>query len=139
MERIELLSLVNLMATDDPLPPAGPAPSSRRALSATVTSGGGFVGAELRMVCARGLVVACKTPLVAGERTIVRIADESGGVEYVVPCVVEWSHPGSGGSMALCVDGAPARSGTMERGPLGREALAWPATIDWAIEPGAAA
>ena len=134
VERIELLSLLSLMATDDPLPDAGPPPRSEHALEAQVTARGSFVAVEVRMVCARGLVVACVTPLPAGQSTVVRLADDATGVEYNVPCVVEWGTVGSPSAMALRVDGAPAR---MSIGvPTG---LPWGSAIGWPTEPTAAA
>lgn len=134
VERIELLSLLSLMATDDPLPDAGPPPRSEHALDAQVTAHGSFVAVEIRMVCARGLVVACITPLPAGQSTVVRLADDATGVEYSVPCIVEWSTVGSPSAMALRVDGAPARMSFNV--PAG---LPWGSAIGWATEPIAAA
>ena len=95
VERIELLSLIGLMATDDPLPPPGPPPRSEHALEAQITARGSFVGVEVRMVCAGGVVVACLSPLPAGESTVVRLADDVSGMDYAVPCVVEWGIEGS--------------------------------------------
>jgi hypothetical protein len=133
IERIELLSLLSLMATDDPLPDAGPPPRSEHALEAQITTHGGFVAVEIRMVCAGGLVVACMTPLPAGHSTVVRHADDVTGVEYTVPCVVEWGFLGSPSAMALRVDGAPARMSFVVP-----EGLAWGSAIGWAAEPRAA-
>jgi len=130
VERIELLSLLSLMATDDPLPDAGAPPRSEHALGAQITARGSFVAVEVRMVCARGLVVACVTPLPAGQSTVVRLADDATGVEYSVPCVVEWGTVGSPSAMALRVDGAPARMS------LGASAAQpWGSAIGWAAEP----
>ena len=130
VERIELLSLLSLMATDDPLPDAGPPPRSEHALDAQLTAHGSFVAVEVRMVCARGLVVACITPLQPGQSTVIRLADDATGVEYTVPCVVEWATVGSPSAMALRVDGAPARmSFTVLEG------LAWGSAIGWVAEP----
>ncbi len=70
VERVELLSLLSLMATDDPLPEAGPPPRSEHALEAQITARGNFVAVEVRMVCAGGMVVACITPLPAGQNTM---------------------------------------------------------------------
>ncbi len=129
VEQIELLSLLGLMATDDPLPEAGPPPRSEHALEAQITTHGGFVAVEIRMVCASGLVVACISPLPAGRSTVVRLADDGTGVEYNLPCVVEWSTVGSPSAMALCVDGAPARmSFVVHEGP------AWGSAIGWVAE-----
>lgn len=132
-ECIELLSLLNLMATDDPLPEAGPPPRSEHALNAQITARGGFVGVEIRMVCARGVVVACGTPLAVGQSTVVRLTDDTGAVEYTVPCVVEWGFAGSPSAMALRVDGAPARGACLDP-----EGSAWGPTISWAAEPSTA-
>jgi hypothetical protein len=134
VERIELLSLLSLMATDDPLPDAGPPPRSEHALEAQITARGGFIAVEVRMVCARGIVVACMTPLPARESTVVRLADDVTGVEYTVPCIVEWGFVGSPSAMALRVDGAPARMSFIVP-----EGLAWGSAIGWAVERSAAA
>jgi hypothetical protein len=134
VERVELLSLLGLMATDDPLPDAGPPPRSAHALEAQMTAHGGFVAVEVRMVCARGVVVACMTPLAAGRSTVVRLADDASGVEYTVPCIVEWGVLGSPSAMALRVDGAPARMSFIVP-----EGLAWGSAIGWAALPSAAA
>ena len=135
VERIELLSLLGLMATDDPLPLAGPPPRSEHALEAQVTTHGGFVGVEVRMVCARGLVVACLTPFPKGQSTVVRLVDDATGVEYTVPCVVEWGIEGTPSAMALRVDGAPARMAFVDE----PEGLAWGSAIGWVAEPSAPA
>jgi hypothetical protein len=130
VEQVELLSLLNLMATDDPLPEPGAPPRSEHALDAQITAHGGFVAVEIRMVCASGLVVACMTPLPAGQSTVVRLADDGSGVEYNLPCVVEWGVLGSPSAMALCVDGAPARTRFVVP-----EGLGWGSAIGWAAEP----
>ena len=132
VERIELLSLLGLMATDDPLPPAGPPPRSEHAIEAQITACGRFIAVEIRMVCARGLVVACMTPLPEGESTVVRLADDESGVEYTVPCVVEWAATGSPSAMALRVDGTPARMAFVAP-----EGLPWGSAIGWVEEPAA--
>ncbi len=134
VERIELLSLISLMATDDPLPDAGPPPRSEHALEAQITAHASFIAVEVRMVCARGLVVACVTPLPAGQSTVVRLADDATGVEYSVPCVVEWGRLGSPSAMALRVDGVPAR---MSLGVV--TGLPWGSAIGWVAEPQTAA
>jgi hypothetical protein len=130
LERVELLSLLSLMATDDPLPFAGPPPRSEHALEGQITAHGSFVAVEIRMVCASGLVVACLTPLPAGQSTVVRLTDDGTGLEYHLPCVVEWSFAGSPSAMALGVDGAPARMSFVVP-----EGLPWGSAIGWATEP----
>jgi hypothetical protein len=132
-ERIDLLSLLGLMATDDPLPGAGPPPRSEHALEAQVTAHGAFLAVEVRMVCAGGLVVACLSPLPEGRSTVVRLADEVAGLLYSVPCVVEWGFAGTPSAMALRVDGSPARARCLPA-----EGMAWGSAIGWAAEPRAA-
>ncbi len=132
VERIELLSLLSLMATDDPLPPAGPPPRSEHALEAQITARGSFVGVEVRMVCAGGVVVACMTPLAAGQSTVLRLAGDTRGFEYTVPCVVEWGMEGSPSAMALRVDGVPSLMSSVDP-----EGLAWGSAIGWIVEPNA--
>jgi hypothetical protein len=126
VERVELLSLLALMATDEPLPEPGPAPRTENAIEIQITAPHGFVAAELRMVCARGLVVAVHTPLAVGSSTIVRLADSTVGFEYTLPCVVAWGFAGMPGAMGLSVDGAPARA--VYAAP---ESGAWRAPIGW--------
>lgn len=126
LERVELLSLCSLMATDVPLPEPGPPPQNEDACEVQITVSTGFVAAELRFVCAQGLVLACFSPLMVGDSTVVRLADPSGGVEYTLPCMVEWICPGSPAAMALSVDGAPAQSAYAAP-----ESGAWRAPIGW--------
>lgn len=109
LEQVELLSLMRLMATDHPLPEAGPPPRSQLAIPVQLTAPGGFVKGQLRLVCGGGLVVACEEPLRAGKSTLIRIADTLDEIEYTLPCVVAWSYTGSPGAMGLRVDGVPTR------------------------------
>lgn len=110
-ERVELLGLLQLMATDQKLPDPGPPPAGGAGdgLPVQLTAPGGFIAGELRLVCAEGLVVACAAPLRAGGSTILRAADAIVGIEYTLPCVVEWAKSGSPSAIALRVDGAPSR------------------------------
>jgi hypothetical protein len=126
LERGELLSLLSLMVTDDPMPEPGAA-TRGDGLPVQVTARGGFLAAELRHVCSAGLVVVAATPLPIGQSTIVRVADAASGVEYTLPCVVEWAYVGSPATMALRVDGAPTRMHctTPEIGT-------WAAPLGWA-------
>lgn len=125
VEKIELLSLIRLMSTDLPLPEAGPPPRFDTSTPVQLTAPGGFLGGELRMVCAGGLVIACEAPLRVGQSTLLRLANEESGVEYTLPCVVSWSYLGTQAAMALRVDGIPARVSAiapepgMWRSPLG--------------------
>ena len=109
-ERVELLSLMQLMATDQQLPDAGPPPRSEHGIPVQLTAPGGFISGELRMVCPEGIVIACRSQTTAGQRTIVRAADAIAGVEYAIPCVVAWVYAGPPGAMALRIDGAPTRT-----------------------------
>jgi hypothetical protein len=109
LERVELLSLIRLMAQEMRLPEPGPAPRVEGGLPVQMTAPGGFVAAELREVCAEGIVVACASPLRPGASTIVRLADAVSGLEYTLPCTVAWSIHGAPSAMALRVDGAPSR------------------------------
>jgi hypothetical protein len=129
-EQIELLSLLNLMASDHPLPEAGP-PGGDHGVPVQLTAPGGFLAGELRVVCAHGIVIACASPLKPGQSTVVRLADAVSGVEYTLPCVVEWAFVGEPSSMALRVDGEATRVSFaapdpgMWRSPLGWSERAW--------------
>ena len=131
LEQVELLSLLRLMATDLRLPEPGPPPRTEIGLPVQLTAPGGFISGELRVVCAEGMLVACATPMRSGQRSILRIADAVTGVEYAVPCAVEWAHVGSPSAMALRVDGAPTRMSFaiplpgMWRSPLGWAERPW--------------
>lgn len=78
--------------------------------------------------------MACITPLPAGQNTMLRLADDVAGVEYSVPCVVEWGTIGTPSAMALRVDGVPARMSCNV--PAG---IPWGSSIGWAAEPIASA
>jgi hypothetical protein len=125
VEQIELLSLIRLMASDLPLPEAGPPPLFDTSTPVELTAPGGFLRGELRMVCASGVVIACAAPLRVGQSTLLRLADEEGGVEYTLPCVVCWSYRGAQPAMALRVDGVPTQMNAVDpepgmwRSPLG--------------------
>jgi hypothetical protein len=108
-ERVELLSLIRLMATDHRLPDPGPPPKSEAGVPVQLTAPGGFLAGELRLVCAEGVVLACASPLRPGFGTIVRLADAVSGLEYTIPCTVAWSFIGTPSAMALRVDGSPSR------------------------------
>jgi hypothetical protein len=126
LELGELLSLLSLMAADDPLPEPGPAPHTEGVI-VELTARGGFLAAELRLVCAGGLVLASFVPLPVGQSTLVRLVDPASGTEYTLPCVAEWSYLGNPTAVALRIDGVPARAhaGAPELG-------AWRSPIGWA-------
>ena len=132
LEQVELLSLLRLMSTDLRLPDEpGPPPRTEGGVPVQLTAPGGFISGELRLVCGEGVLVSCATPVRAGQRTILRVADAVSGVEYTVPCVVEWAHTGSPSAMALRVDGEPTRMSFaiplpgMWRSPLGWAERPW--------------
>jgi hypothetical protein len=124
-ERGELLSLISLMASGDPLPEPGPAPHTDGVI-VEMTARGVFLAAELRLVCAGGLVLASFVALPPGQSTLVRVVDPASGMQYTLPCVAAWSYPGNPTAVALCIDGVPARAhtGTPEMG-------AWRSPIGW--------
>ncbi|MCK6588708.1 MAG: hypothetical protein HUU21_26710 [Polyangiaceae bacterium] len=113
-ERVELLSLLQLMAADQNLPEAGPAPKTEQGFPLQVMVAGGFQSGELRLICPDGIVIASKTPLTPGQRTIARLVDAIAGVEYALPCVVVWCYRGAAESIfasaALRIDGLPTRT-----------------------------
>ncbi len=125
-ERIELMSLMRLMATDHALPDPGPPPRTEEGFLVQMTSQHGFVAGELRLVCAGGVVVACHTPMPVGQSTLVRVADEDSGTEYTLPCLVEWGFVGNPSAMALRVDGVPA-----QRRVALQESGVWPTPMGW--------
>lgn len=125
LERGELLCLLSLMVTDDPMPEPGQARGE--GIPAQIAARGGFLAVELLHVCSAGLLVLAPAPLPVGQSTMVRIAIAESGVEYTLPCVVEWTYPGSPTTMALRVDGAPTRmSCTLP------EAGTWTTPLGWA-------
>jgi hypothetical protein len=113
-ERIELLSLMKLMAGDKHLPEAGPLPKAQQSVPLELLGSGVFHGGELRLVCPDGIMVASKAPLTSGQRTIARLVDAIAGVEYALPCVVVWCYRGaretSLSTAALRIDGLPTRT-----------------------------
>jgi hypothetical protein len=113
-ERVELLSLLQLLASEQHLPEAGPAPKTDQSFPLQVMVGGGFQSGELRLVCPDGIGIASKMPLPPGQRTIVRLADAIAGVEYALPCLVVWCYRGGQESIfasaALRIDGLPTRT-----------------------------
>lgn len=124
-ERTELLSLLQMLACDLHLPAAGPAPKVEHGLPAQLTAPGGFLAGELRYVCPEGLIVASTSPLRCGTSTVVHVADAVAGVEFEIPCVVQWARVGVPSAMGLRVDGDPRRMAFaipppgMWRSPLG--------------------
>jgi hypothetical protein len=126
-ERAERMSLLRAMATDERLPEAGPLPHGGRGVPVQIAAPGGFVPGELRAVFADGVVIACAALIQAGQRAAVHVADAVSGLEYALPCVIEWSWPGPTPALGLRVDGCPTRTsfGRMPEPRMWRIALGW--------------
>jgi hypothetical protein len=108
-ERLELLSLMQLVTSDAQVPPVGHAARTEDAVPAQLIGDGTIMSVELREVSASGLLVACADTMLVGSRAIVRATDAVSGVEYVLPCTVAWVHRGAPNTLALVVDGIPSR------------------------------
>jgi len=109
-ERLELLSLLQLVATADDGPPLDAIDAARRGIPVQLTAGSGFVAGELKDLSYDRLVVATAGPLPIGHRTIVYVADAVTGVEYTLPCMVACARDGSPCLVELTPDGLPLRS-----------------------------
>ena len=108
-EQIELLSWMQLITSDLQVPGPGPLARSGNAPPAQVIGAGTSNAVELRAVLARALLVTSAAELPVGASVLLRATDAVAGVEYVIPCVVQWVHSASPCSMALVVDGIPTR------------------------------
>ena len=109
-ERSELLGLMQLMGDDGDVPPPASVPRGDGAHPAQLIGEGTVRTVELRAMSPRALLVATPTPPSVGARVVLRVADAVAGVEYIIPCRVEWVHAGAPASAALAVDGAPTRT-----------------------------
>ncbi len=109
-EQRELLALLQLVTSDLPIPRPGTLLRNGACMPAQVSGDGGIRAVEIRNVSAGCLLVTTLTPFAAGSGLILRAADAVVGVEYAIPCRVQWSYPGAPHSMALVVDGFPTRS-----------------------------
>ena len=69
----------------------------------------GFGVGYVREIGGTAMTVVTRKPLGPGQRTVVRIADPTGGREFVFPCKVVWSRPGPDPAMGLAFDGVPMR------------------------------
>ena len=69
----------------------------------------GFGVGYVRELGGTGMTIVTRKPLGPGQRTVVRIADPTGGREFVFPCKVIWSRPGPDPAMGLAFDGVPMR------------------------------
>lgn len=109
-ERLELLSLLQLVAAEDEAKPIEAIDASRRGLPVQVTAGSGFLAGDLKDLSYERLVIGAVGPLPTGQRTILYIADAVTGVEYTLPCVVAWSYDLEPCLIGLLPDGVPLRS-----------------------------
>ena len=109
-ERFELLSLLQLVASEDEPSVIEAVDASRRGVPAQLTAGSGFLSGDLKDLSSDRLVVGAVYPLPLGERTVVYIADAVTGIEYTVPCVVIWSREDEPCLIGLAPDGVPSRS-----------------------------
>jgi hypothetical protein len=109
-ERLELLSLMQLVTGDVRVQGAGPVGRTRGALPAQMIGDGTIKAVEIRSVSAAALLVASVSTLSVGSQVIVRVADAVSGVEYALPCKVKWVYVGAPCTMALIVDGIPTRT-----------------------------
>jgi hypothetical protein len=126
-ERIELLSLMQLVSSDLRMPEPGPCARPSNPLPAQLIGEGTILAVEVRHVCAAALLVASVKPMTLGERAIIRLADAVSGVEFALPCSLTWVHEGSPCITALVVDGIPTQSALGEPRvarllPIGRQA-----------------
>ncbi len=108
-EQVELLSWMQLITTDMQVPDPGPLARNANALPAQVIGAGSSCAVELRAVLARALLVTTAVALPVGASVLLHATDAIAGIEYVIPCVVRWVHSASPFSVALVVDGIPAR------------------------------
>lgn len=114
-ERTELLGLMQLVG-DQAIPPPMAIARPSDAHPAQLIGEGSIRNVELRAISANALFVCghfsfeSSQPKV-GSSVVLRAVDAIAGVEYSVPCRVEWVHllmePIA---MALVVDGAPHRA-----------------------------
>jgi hypothetical protein len=109
-ERIELLSLLQLMASGDEAPPVEALDKSRRGVPVQLTAGSGFLAGELKDLSYDRLVVGTAELMPVGHRTIVYVADAVTGVEYTLPCVIASTRADSPCLIVLTPDGLPLRS-----------------------------
>jgi len=109
-ERLELLSLLQLVAASDDARPLETIDPSQRGIPVQLTAGSGFLSGELKDLTYERLVVAAAEPLPIGHRTIMYLADAVTGIEYTLPCAVACSRNGSPCLVGLAPDGLPLRS-----------------------------
>ncbi len=76
---------------------------------ARFTCSGGVERGEIRCVSGGGMTIHTKRPPLAGSRTLVRLTDPGGAVEYVFPARVVWRTMRFDGGMGVIFDGPPMR------------------------------
>jgi len=109
-ERLELLSLLQLLAAVDEPPAIEAIDPSRRGVPVQITAGSGFLSGDLKDLSSDRLVISAVEPLPAGQRTILCVADAVSGVEYSLPCMVTWARDDEPCLIGLVPDGVPTRS-----------------------------
>jgi hypothetical protein len=109
-ERLELLSLLQLMASADEASPPESVDKLRRGVPVQLTAGAGFLAGELKDLSYDRLIVATAELLPVGHRTIVYVADAVTGIEYTLPCVIASTRTDSPCLIVLTPDGLPLRS-----------------------------
>jgi hypothetical protein len=109
-ERVELLSLLTLVASEAMTSEMEPAGSVRHRVPVQLTAGSGFLAGDLTELTADRLIIGAAEPIAAGTRTIVYVADAVSGVEYSIPCTVVWARDDEPCVMGLVIDGIPSRA-----------------------------
>jgi hypothetical protein len=109
-ERVELLSLLQLIAAEGLMSEMEQPGSARHRVPVQLTAGSGFLSGDLTELTADRLVIGAAEPIDAGTRTIVYVADAVSGIEYSLPCTVLWSRDDEPCLMGLVIDGIPSRS-----------------------------
>jgi hypothetical protein len=109
-EQIELLSLLQLVTADLTVPAPGELSKTTDSIGVELAGGSTIVPAELRWVGAGALLITCREAKPAGQEVVLYATDALVGVEYSLPCRVLWTYPGQPASIALTVDGVPART-----------------------------
>jgi hypothetical protein len=123
-ERLELLSLLQLVAAEDEPSAVEAIDTGRRGIPVQITAGSGFLAGDLKDLSSERLVIGAVEQLPTGHRTLVYVADAVTGVEYSVPCRVIWSRDDEPCLIALAPDGLPTRSNfTLPRAVLFRSPL----------------
>ena len=109
-EKIELLSLMQLVASDLEMPAEGPIDRPRTALAAHMIGDGAICPVEICWVSAAALAVSGASPVPVGAHVILRATNAILGIEYALPCSVLWVYKAFPTTLALSVDGIPTRT-----------------------------